>query len=171
MPRRVARLLVAAALTSVVAVGGLISVPQPVDAQWRDQEVATATLQAKTIPPVTLAGTAPFCSWAGAVTTTSISLQWSPPAGYASTTVQFVAQKGTNSQLVTGATTTVAGGVYTTTIPISILNAIGSLLGGSFVIHVTVVDPQTGWSSKVVDYTYVMTLAGIVTSCSATPAG
>jgi hypothetical protein len=142
--------LVAATLTSLVAVGGLIAVPQPVDAQWRDQEVATATLQAKTIPPVTLAGTAPFCSWAGLVTTTSISLQWSPPAG---------------------ATTTVAGGVYTTTIPISILNAIGSLLGGSFVIHVTVVDPQTGWSSKVVDYTYVMTLAGIVTSCSATPAG
>lgn len=171
MARRTTRSSVAAALASVVVVGGLIALPQPVDAQWRDTELATATLQAKTIPPATLAGASPFCSWTSFITTTSISLQWSPPAGYASTTVQFVAQKGTTTQVITGATTTVAGGVYTTTIPVSLLNALGSLLGGTFVIQVTVVDPQTGWSSKVVDYTYAMTLAGIVTSCSATPAG
>jgi hypothetical protein len=144
---------------------------RPVEASWRDAEAATASFTAKTIPPVTPAGAPPSCSWNTFVTTTSVSMQWSLPAGYSSTAVRFVAQKGTSTQVITGGTTTVSGGVYTTTIPVSLLNAVGSLLGGVVVIHVAVVDPSTGWVSKPADYAYTMSLAGIVTSCSATPAG
>jgi len=141
---------------------------RPVDAQWSDREVASATLQAKTIPPPATAGAAPYCSWTSLVTTTSLIFTWAPPAGYPATTIQMTAQKESATQPVTGASTTSSGGVYTTTVPVSVLNALGSLLGGTVFIRIATLDPQTGWASKSVDYKWVMSLAGVATSCSAT---
>jgi len=162
----------------LVALGGAASLfvglvtataVKPVDAQWLDREVATATLTAKTIPPPLLAGTTPYCSWNSVITTTALIFTWAPPAGYASTSVRITAQKGGATQVITGATTTSSGGVYTTTVPVSLLNALGSLLGATVVIHLAVVDQPTGWLSKPVDYTWTMTLAGIAVSCSGQP--
>lgn len=162
--RRLLAAVAAAALLSAMFSFG------PTDASWQDRELTTGTFQAKTIPPVAIAGTAPYCSWTTLVVTTSISLQWAVPAGYSLADVQFTAQNGTSSQLVTGQTSTLSNGVYTTTIPVSILNAVGNLLGGTVIIHVTVLDAPTGWSSRPTDYSYGMSLAGIVTTCSATAA-
>lgn len=159
-----------AVLAILLSLALAMIVPRPVEASWLDMEMGSGSFRAKTIPPVAPAGSAPSCSWTTVITTTSVSMQWSPPAGYPSTAVRFVAQKGGSTQVITGQTTTSAGGVYTTTIPVSLLNAVGSLLGGVVVIHVAVVDPATGWVSKAVDYAYTMSLAGIVTSCSSTAA-
>jgi hypothetical protein len=142
----------------------------PVDAQWLDREVTAATLQAKTIPAPLLAGTSPYCSWNSVITTTAVVFTWAPPPGYASSSARITAQKGTAMQLITGATTTSTGGVYTTTVPVSLLDALGSLLGGTLIIRLTTVDPASGWVSKSVDYSWTLSLAGIAVMCSANPA-
>lgn len=152
----------------VAALGSTALAAQPTDASWQDREIASGTFTAKTIPPVTIAGTAPYCSWTSLIVTTSISFQFALPPGYALSDVRFLAQNGAVTQPITGATSTVDQGVYTTTIPVSLLNAIGNLLGGVVTIHVTVLDAPTGWSSRRTDYSYGMGLAGIVLTCSAT---
>jgi hypothetical protein len=159
--------LAAASALCVLMVLGISTAP--VDAAWTDRELTGAAFQAKTIPPVTLGGTAPYCSWTSALVTTGLKVQWVLPSGYPLSSVSFTAQQGTATQTITGQTSTLSGGVYTTTIPVNILNAVGSLLGGTVVIHVAVVDAATGWVSKTVDYSFAMSLLGIVTSCSAAP--
>jgi hypothetical protein len=165
------RLRIAAALLGVVGTLAVTLVAaRPVDAQWLDREVTSATFRAKTIPAPLLAGTSPYCSWNSVVTTTALVFTWAPPAGYASTSIRITAQKGTATQVVTGATTTSSGGVYTTTVPVSLLNAIGSLLGGTIVLHLATVDAPSGWLSTSADYSWTMSLAGIAVGCSAKPA-
>lgn len=156
---------------AAVAVLGLLvattTAPRPVNAQWLDRETASASFQAKTIPAPLLAGTSPYCSWNSVITTTALVFTWAPPAGHPSSSVSIIAQKGAATQTITGATTTSSGGVYTTTVPVSLLNALGSLLGGTIVIHLAVVDAPSGWVSKSVDYSWTMSLAGIAVGCSA----
>ena len=159
------RILAALAALLCALISG-VTTAQRVDASWLDREVTTASFQAKTIPPPLLAGTAPYCSWTSVVTMTSVIFTWAPPAGYASTSIRITAQKGGNTAVITGATTTVSGGVYTTTIPVGLLNALGSLFGGTLVIHLATVDASSGWVSKTVDYSWSMSLAGIALSCS-----
>ena len=128
MPRRLR-----AAAVVLAAVGVLLcaQTAHPVDAQWLDREVASATFQAKTVPAPRTAGTPPYCSWNSFITTTALVFTWAPPAGYPATSIQITAQKGAATQVVTGATTTSSAGVYTTTVPVS-------LLGGTIIIHLAV---------------------------------
>jgi hypothetical protein len=162
---RIAAALGAAACLVIAML--IATATRPVDAQWLDREVASGTLTAKTIPAPLLAGSAPYCSWNSIVTTTALVFTWAPPTGYASSSVRITAQKGASTQVITGATTTSSAGVYTTTVPVSLLNALGSLLGATVVIHLAVLDQASGWLSKPLDYSWTMTLAGIAVSCSA----
>lgn len=165
------RVALAAAVAAIACLlVGTLASARPTEAQWLDREVTTAAFQAKTIPAPLLAGTAPYCSWNSVVTTTALIFTWTPPTGYSASSVRITAQKGTATQVITGATTTSSGGVYTTTVPVSLLNALGSLLGGTVVIHLEVVDAASHWVSKSVDYSWTFSLAGIALSCSAKPA-
>lgn len=165
------RLRVAAALVALVGTLAVTLVAaRPVDAQWFDREVATATFRAKTIPAPQLAGTSPYCSWTSVITTTALVFTWAPAAGYAPAAVRITAQKGAATQVIAGATTTSSGGVYTTTVPVGLLNALGSLLGGTVTLHLATLDAPSGWTSTSADYTWTMSLAGIAVGCSASPA-
>ncbi|MDP9904654.1 hypothetical protein [Arthrobacter bambusae] len=159
--------IVAVAVAVLGILFATIATARPVNAQWLDREAASGIFKTKTIPAPLLAGMSPYCSWNSVITTTALVFTWAPPAGYTSSSVSITAQKGAVTQPVTGATTTSSGGVNTTTVPVSLLNALGSLLGGTIVIHLTVVDAPSGWVSKSVDYSWTMSLAGIAVGCSA----
>lgn len=158
-------MLAAVVAACVLAVG---SVGAPAEASWPDREIVTARFTAKTIPPVTIAGAAPHCSWTNVLTNQTLSMQWALPSGYSLANVTFSAHKDGESQTVTGQSSSLAGGVYTTTIPDTLLEGLGStFFGGTIAIHVVVRDPATGWMSRAVVYSFTLTLAGIVTGCTA----
>jgi len=159
------RAALAAVLTAcVLAVSGAGT---PAAASWPDREIVTARFTAKTIPPVTVPGAAPYCSWTGPVLSPNLVLQWALPSGYSLSAVTFTAYKGVANSAVTGQSSSLVAGVYTTTIPISLLDDLGgTLLGGTIAIHVIVRDPATGWLSVPVIYSYTLNPVGIVIRCT-----
>ncbi|RUR01450.1 hypothetical protein [Labedella endophytica] len=153
------------------AIAALVLVPtaRPTEAVFTDSETATGTLTAFVVPRPTLSSTCTINpGLLGA--TPSITIEWTLPAGYASTDVRYgVGATPTTLQPVTAnyVTTPLSGARYRTVFSGGLLSG---LLGGSASVGVRIQDtPKNSWLSRWATATGGSGLAGINAYCTVNP--
>ncbi|MHC6594285.1 hypothetical protein [Arthrobacter sp. C152] len=147
---RTRRLVLAAASFAVLLCAS--GSPAATEASWRDDDAATGTFAAATLPAPTLNGQCtynPALAGLGAY----VRIYWKLPAGYALADAEMLAStSGLGSVLApltgfsfTGTTTGSAADGYVTDVP---TNLLGGLLGLGSELELAIVVERYGWTSR-----------------------
>jgi len=157
---------IAAAVTLVGLAIVTFAMPQQTVAGWTETVSTNGSVNALTVPRPTISA----CNLQGGFNPT-ISLVWTPPAGYNRTNATFATQETVGGiptlvPLAAGAVTTTVSIPYTSSYSTGLLSG---LFGGSKTVGFRLTHPGTTWSGQWRTATASVTLFGIPLGCTINP--
>lgn len=157
---------IAATITLVGLGVAALVLPHQTVAGWSESVTTNGSVNALTVPRPTIS----TCNLQGGLSP-SISIVWSPPAGYNRTNATFGTLENVSGTLTmvplsAGAVTTTTTIPYTSTYSTGFLSG---LLGGSKTVGFRLTHPGTTWSGAWRTVTASVTILGIPLGCTINP--